>query len=122
VGTDVVVLPAIVVEPELWLCGQGSAPVEGTLQCAVEALHFALGLGMADAAPVELDALAHEPEREVGSRVSPGTPPWSAVVHQHGLGQAATVEGFDELLLDRTGECAAVGGQRDQVAAMIVEH
>ena len=115
-------LPAIVVEPELWLCGQRSAPVEGTLQCAMEALHFALGLRMADAAPVELDALAHEPERQVGSRASPGTPPWRAVVHQHGLGQAATREGFQQLLLDRSGERAAVGGQRDQVAAMVVEH
>src|SRR5205823_2405271 len=122
VGTEVVVLPAIVVEPEVGRCGERCAPVERTLQRTVEALQVALGLRMADAAPVEPDALAHEPERQVGSRASLGTPPWSAVVHQHGLGQAAAVEGFEELLLDRTGERAAVGGQRDQVAAMVVEH
>src|SRR5207245_1877546 len=92
------------------------------LQRTVEAFDLALRLRMADTAPVELDALAHEPERQAGSRASPGTPPWSAVVHQHGLGQAAAVEGFEELLLDRRGERAAVGGRRDQVAAMVVEH
>src|SRR6266702_2860212 len=122
VGTDVVVLPAIAVEPELWLRGQRSAPVERALERTVEAFDLALRLRMADTAPVELDALAHEPERQVGSRASLGTPPWGAVVHQHGLGQAATLEGFHELLLDRTGERAAVGGQRDQVPAMVVEH
>src|SRR5260370_822481 len=123
VGTDVVVLPAIVVETGLQLWRQRSAPVERALQSTMEAFDLALRLRMADTAPVELNALAHEPERQVGSsRGGPGAPPWGAVVHEHGLRQAAAVEGFEELLLDRTGKGAAVGGQRDQVAAMVVEH
>src|ERR1700692_3504949 len=88
----------------------------------MEAFDLALRLRMTDAAPVKLNALAHEPECQMGSRGGPGAPPWGAVVHEHGLGQAAALEGFEELLLDRTGERAAVGGQRDQVAAMVVEH
>ena len=78
---------------------------------------------MADAAPVEADVLAHEPERKPGfAGGSVGAPPWRAVVHQHGLGQAAASKGLDELLLDGGGVSGAVGGERNQVAAVVVEH
>src|ERR1035438_6334449 len=44
------------------------------------------------------------------------------MVHEHGLGQAAAIEGFDQLLPHRTGVGAAVGGQHDQVTAVVIQH
>ena len=44
-GADVVVLPAIVIQPELELWRQRPAPVEGALQGAMEAFDLALVWG-----------------------------------------------------------------------------
>src|SRR2546429_9750839 len=45
VGTEGVVLPAIVVEPELGACGQRSAPGGGPVRAPREGLPPAFGLG-----------------------------------------------------------------------------
>jgi hypothetical protein len=96
VEANVVMLSAKCVQPWLQFAGQCSATIQSALQGAVKVLHLALRLRMADAAPVEPNALAHEPKWEVGSvRGRLGAPPGSALVHEHSLGQAAAIEGFD---------------------------
>src|ERR1700686_1017756 len=48
--------------------------------------------------------------------------PGSSVVHQHPVWNSTTLKRFFELLPHRFAASSAIVGQRDQVAAVIVEH
>src|SRR5258708_11238805 len=48
--------------------------------------------------------------------------PGSSVVPQHPVGNSISLKRFFKLLTHRSAAGSAVGGQRDQVAAVIVEH
>ncbi|MGH9510945.1 MAG: hypothetical protein ACRD2U_02295, partial [Terriglobales bacterium] len=59
----------------------------------MKAFHFSLGLRMSYPAPVQLNTLLHQPQRQMGSpRTRFHTPPRRSVVHQHALGHSAALE------------------------------
>src|SRR5258706_4175043 len=61
VRSHVVVLPAIRIQPSLPVLPRHPAPLPCPLQRSVKTFHFALGLRMPNAAPVQPNALSHEP-------------------------------------------------------------
>jgi hypothetical protein len=88
VGTHMVVLPAISIQP-----GLGFSRRAPHLQCpfqgAVKTFHLALRLGMAKAAPMQLDPLLHQPHvNRVAFVGDARTPPRNGVIHQHRLRHA----------------------------------
>src|SRR5271157_3432138 len=118
-----VVLPAIRIQPGLPVLPRHSAPLPGPLQRSVKALHLALSLWMSNAAPVQPNALSHQPQRQLRPpKLRVGAPPRRAVIHQHRFRNTAALEGFLQLLLHRLAMCAAQCSQRDQVATVIVQH
>jgi len=44
------------------------------------------------------------------------------MIHQHGFGNSTSLERFLQLLADGFAMRAAIGGQRNQIAAMVVQH
>src|SRR6185437_7319177 len=92
--TQVVVFPAITIQPMLGRLAIQSTLVERALQRAVKALHLALRLRMSDAAPVQPYALFHQPQCQTGagSRRPCPTPPRHSVIHQHRLRHPALLK------------------------------
>src|SRR5271157_39328 len=93
-----VVLPAIRIQPGLPVLPRHSAPLPGPLQRSVKALHLALSLWMSNAAPVQPNALSHQPQRQLRPpKLRVGAPPRRAVIHQHRFRNTAALEGFHRL-------------------------
>src|SRR5271170_815620 len=124
VRTQVVVLPAITVQPMLGRLPTQSAPGERTFERAVKALHLALCLRMSDAAPMQPYALLHQPQRQSRSRRlrSGPTPPRHAVIHQHGLRNTALDKRLLQPRAHRSSLRAAQCLQRDQVTAVVIQY
>src|SRR5664279_1903649 len=119
---DVVVLPAVIIEPFLGVVERCASLVQGLQQASVEALYLALGLGVTNTAPVQTDALLHEPERQTSAACgSLGTAPWNPMIHEHAFGKATIGEGLFQLVAHRCGVRAACGSQRNQVTAVIID-
>ncbi len=122
-GSHVIVLPAKLVQPQLYVRHQHSPPRQRSLQLAVKPLYLALGLGMSHSAPVQPDALPHQPQRQLGhSARTVHAPPWRAVVHQHRLRHAVLAKGRHQRLLHLLGVRARHRVQHNHVAAVIVDH
>src|SRR5690242_9839979 len=89
----------------------------------MKALDLALCLGMSNSAPMQANALAHQPKRQArmpGRRQM--SPPRRAVIHQHAFGNSTALKSFLKLLPHRFSMRTAIGGERDQIATVIVEH
>src|SRR5271168_1498735 len=79
VGTHMVVLPAIGIEPGLRFFSRRGPRLQRPFQGAMKTFYFALRLGVAKPAPMELDSLLHQPYRQVrGAGRGPRTPPRGA--------------------------------------------
>ena len=97
--------------------------VERSLHAAVKALHLALRLRMADAGKTQPDALAHQPQAQLrGTGKGLPVPPRDAVIHQHGLGQAALGKGPLQMRSHQRPFGPSRGLKRHQIAAVIVDH
>ena len=89
----------------------------------MKTLDFALRLRMPDATPMQVNALTHKPQRQMRMprrRLVP--PPRCAVIHQHSFRNSTTLKRFFQLFPHRFPVRAAVGGQRDEIATVIVEN
>ena len=95
----------------------------GTLQRAVKPFHLALGLGMTIPAPVQLNALPHQPHRQPGRpRRCLGVPPRRAMIHQHRFRHSTFLKGGLQLLAHRFRLRRPGPAQRNQIATVIVQH
>src|SRR3990170_2965512 len=88
---------------------------------AMEALLFALGLGMVGPSRHDGDAQANEPGRQPRVRVRGVAAPGRTVVHQQPLRETVALAGVRELGLDGLRSLVRTSGEADIEARMIVQ-
>src|SRR5712691_1852540 len=122
-GTQLVVFLAEPIQPTLLQPCSRSRPRSRLFQRAVEPLHLALRLRVADAGEATAHTLFHQPYRELGPAVgSTRSPPWHAMIHQHRLGQAVAAKDALQTLAHGFHPRRSRLFQSDQIPAMIIQH
>ena len=88
----------------------------------MEALVLALRLGMVRPAMADPDAMAQQPDRERGVRLSAAVAPRRAVVHQHRTRQAVAAKQRGQAIANRAVLLVAARLDAQRITRVIVEH
>src|SRR5438093_1149703 len=93
-----------------------------SLQAAMEAFGFPLGLGMVGATMTDPNPQPQQPDAQHAIGGLLVIPPGRTVVHQQAFGQAVAAKGFGQTLPHGLGLLIATGRQAQRIAGMIIQH